>query len=129
MATAQDGKEGILKLQALKPDVVTMDVEMPVMNGLEALEEIMRWQPTPVIVLSSVTTDGTKMTMKAFDLGAIDVVAKPSGKEGDDLSALAEEIVLKIKSVAGVDPTRLNKKAWGLRQRLSNSKYSQLAAK
>ncbi|RJE48770.1 MULTISPECIES: chemotaxis response regulator protein-glutamate methylesterase [unclassified Dehalobacter] len=113
IATAQDGKEGILKLQDLKPDVVTMDVEMPVMNGLEALEEIMRWQPMPVIVLSSVTTDGTKMTMKAFDLGAVDVVAKPSGKEGNDLSALAEEIVLKIKSVAGVDTTRLNKKNLG----------------
>ncbi|AHF10623.1 MULTISPECIES: chemotaxis response regulator protein-glutamate methylesterase [Dehalobacter] len=111
--TAQDGKEGILKLQALKPDVVTMDVEMPVMNGLEALEEIMRWQPTPVIVLSSVTTDGTKMTMKAFDLGAVEVVAKPSGREGDDLAVLAEEIILKIKSVAGVDPTRLNKKSMG----------------
>lgn len=105
--TAQDGLEGILKLKALKPDVVTMDIEMPVKNGLEALEEIMRWQPTPVIVLSSVTTDGAKMTMKAFDLGAVEVVAKPSGKEGDDLTRMAEDIILKIKSIASIDPHRL----------------------
>ncbi len=108
--TARDGREGILKLQALKPDVVTMDVEMPVMNGLQALEEIMRWQPTPVIVLSAVTTDGAKLTMKAFDLGAVEVVAKPSGKQGDDLVALSEDIVLKVKTVAGIDPSRLDRR-------------------
>ncbi|KUO65604.1 MAG: chemotaxis response regulator protein-glutamate methylesterase [Gracilibacter sp. BRH_c7a] len=105
--TARDGREGITKLQALKPDVVTMDVEMPVMNGLQALEEIMRWQPTPIIILSSVTTEGAKLTIKAFDLGAAEVVAKPSGKAGDDLVALAEDLTLKVKSVAGIDPKRL----------------------
>ncbi|NLI94168.1 MAG: chemotaxis response regulator protein-glutamate methylesterase [Peptococcaceae bacterium] len=108
--TARDGREGILKLQALKPDVVTLDVEMPVMNGLQALEEIMRWQPTPIIVLSSVTTDGAKLTMKAFDLGAVEVVAKPSGQQGDDLLALSEDIVLKVKNVAGIDTSRLHKR-------------------
>lgn len=105
--TARDGYEGILKIQSLRPDVVTMDVEMPVMNGLQALEEIMRWQPTPVIILSSVTTQGGKLTIKAFDLGAAEVVAKPSGKVGDDLPALAKDITLKVKSVAGIDPRRL----------------------
>lgn len=108
--TANDGREGILKLQALKPDVVTMDVEMPVMNGIQALDEIMRWQPTPIIVLSSVTTDGAKLTMKALELGAVEVVAKPSGRIGDDLRNLAEDLVLKVKSVAGIDPTRLVRK-------------------
>lgn len=108
--TARDGREGILKLQELKPDVVTMDVEMPVMNGLQALEEIMRWQPTPVIILSAVTTDGTKLTMRAFDLGAVEVVAKPSGKQGDDLATLSEDLVHKIKNVAGIDPARLHRK-------------------
>ena len=106
--TARDGQEGIKKLQTLKPDVVTMDVEMPVMNGLQALEEIMRWQPTPVIILSSVTTEGAKLTLKALDLGAADVVAKPSGRDGDDLLALAKDITLKVKSVAGIDARRLN---------------------
>jgi two-component system chemotaxis response regulator CheB len=111
--TARDGREGIAKLQALKPDVVTLDVEMPVMNGLQALEEIMRWQPTPIIVLSAVTTDGAKLTMKAFDLGAVEVVAKPSGQQGDDLATLAADIVLKIKSVAGIDISRLSRKETG----------------
>jgi len=108
--TARDGREGILKLQALRPQVVTMDVEMPVMNGLQALEEIMRWQPTPVIILSAVTTQGTEATLKALDLGACDVVAKPSGSPGADLQALAQDLVEKVKAAAGVNPARLGSK-------------------
>lgn len=108
--TARDGREGILKLQALRPQVVTMDVEMPVMNGLQALEEIMRWQPTPVIILSAVTTEGTQATLKAFDLGACDVVAKPSGSPGADLQVLARDLVEKVKAAAGVNPARLGSK-------------------
>lgn len=111
--TARDGREGILKLQTFKPDVVTMDVEMPVMNGLQALEEIMRWQPTPVIVLSAVTTEGAKLTIKALELGAVEVVAKPSGQLGDDLASLSEDIVLKVKSVSGIEPTRLAQRGLG----------------
>jgi len=104
---ARDGREGILKLQQHKPDVVTMDVEMPVMNGLQALEEIMRLQPTPVIVLSSVTTTGARLTMNAFELGAADVVAKPSGKSGDGLAELTQDLIMKIKAAAEIDPRRL----------------------
>lgn len=106
---ARDGREGVLKLKELKPDVVTLDVEMPVMDGLEALEEIMRWQPTPAIVLSALTTEGASLTMKAFDLGAVDVVTKPTGKQGNDLNTLASDLILKVKSVAGIDPRRLVK--------------------
>jgi two-component system, chemotaxis family, protein-glutamate methylesterase/glutaminase len=109
--TARDGREGILKLQSLRPQVVTMDVEMPVMDGLQALDEIMRWQPTPVIILSAVTTEGAQATLKALDLGAVDVVTKPSGKPGDDLAALTKDLVEKVKTAAGVNPTRLGHKA------------------
>lgn len=105
--TARDGREGILKLQALRPQVVTMDVEMPVMDGLRALEEIMRWQPTPVIILSAVTTEGAQATLKALDLGAFDVVAKPSGNPGADLQTLSRDLVDKVKAAAGVNPARL----------------------
>ncbi|HWQ43434.1 MAG TPA: chemotaxis response regulator protein-glutamate methylesterase [Desulfosporosinus sp.] len=108
--TARDGREGISKLQALRPQVVTMDVEMPIMNGLQALEEIMRWQPTPVIILSSVTTEGTEATLKALDLGAFDVVAKPSGSPGADLQALSSDLVEKVKAAAVVNPARLGRK-------------------
>ena len=110
MDTARDGREGILKLRALRPQVVTMDVEMPVMNGLQALEEIMRWQPTPVIILSAVTTEGAQATLKALDLGAFDVVAKPSGSPGADLQALSRDIVEKVKAAAGVNLARLGRK-------------------
>ena len=108
--TARDGREGIQKLQALRPHVVTMDIEMPVINGLQALDEIMRWQPTPVIVLSSLTTQGAEATLKAFDLGAFDVVAKPSGGPGADLNALAAELTEKIKAAAGAKISRLGKR-------------------
>ncbi|NLM22181.1 MAG: chemotaxis response regulator protein-glutamate methylesterase [Peptococcaceae bacterium] len=107
---ARDGKEGILKLQALKPDVVTMDIEMPVMDGLQALEEIMRWQPTPVIILSAVTTEGARQTMKAFEAGAVEVVAKPSGRNGDGLATLARDLILKVKSVAESNLSLLGKR-------------------
>lgn len=110
--TARDGREGILKIQSLKPQVVTMDVEMPVMNGLQALDEIMRWQPTPVIILSAVTTEGAQATMKALDLGAFDVVAKPSGSLGADLQVLARDLVDKVKAAAEVNPARLGRKTF-----------------
>lgn len=108
--SARDGREGIEKLQALRPQVVTMDVEMPVIDGLQALEEIMRWQPTPVIMLSAVTTEGAQATLKALDRGAFEVVAKPSGGPGADLQALARELIDKVKAAAQVDPRRLAKK-------------------
>lgn len=108
--TARDGREGIAKLQALHPQVITMDVEMPVMNGLQALDEIMRWKPTPVIILSAVTTEGTQATIKALDYGAFDVVAKPSGKPGGDLQFLAQDLIAKVKGAAQVDPARLARK-------------------
>lgn len=104
---ARDGREGIQKLRALRPQVVTMDVEMPVMDGLQALDEIMRWQPTPIIVLSAVTTEGARATLKALDLGAFDVVAKPSGGPGMDLQSLSRDLVEKVKAAAGVNPSRL----------------------
>ncbi|MBC2721910.1 chemotaxis response regulator protein-glutamate methylesterase [Desulfosporosinus sp.] len=108
--TAKDGREGILKLQSLRPDVVTMDVEMPIMDGLQALDEIMRWQPTSVIILSAVTTEGAQSTLKALDLGAIDVVAKPSGKPGADLQAFSRDLIDKVKAAALVNPARLKPK-------------------
>ncbi len=110
LGTARDGLEGIEKLQALRPKVVTMDVEMPVMDGLQALGEIMRWQPTPVIVLSAVTTQGAEATLKALDLGAFDVVAKPSGGAGTDLHALSVDLLDKVKGAANVNMVCLGRK-------------------
>lgn len=108
--TARDGREGIEKLQALNPQVITMDVEMPIMNGLQALDEIMRWKPTPVIILSAVTSEGTQATIKALEYGAFEVVSKPSGNPGADLQMLARDLIAKVKGAAQVDPARLTKK-------------------
>lgn len=77
-ATAKTGAEALLALQQHKPDVITMDLEMPEMNGLEALQQIMKTRPTPVIMLSGISEDGTRETIKALQLGAFDFIRKPS---------------------------------------------------
>jgi len=74
---ARNGKEAVEKVIKLQPDVVTLDVEMPQMDGLAALREIMRLKPTPVIMVSSLTRQGAETTIKALALGAIDFVTKP----------------------------------------------------
>lgn len=119
--SARDGREGIEKLQTLRPQVVTMDVEMPVIDGLQALDEIMRWQPTPVIILSAVTTEGAQATLKALDTGAFDVVAKPSGGSGADLQTFARDLVNKVKAAAQVDPLRLGKRGIAFRSKPQTS--------
>ncbi|MBQ2593682.1 MAG: response regulator, partial [Candidatus Riflebacteria bacterium] len=77
VGSAANGMEAIDRTIRLKPDVVTMDVEMPIMDGLQALKEIMRIKPTPVIMVSSLTHEGAKVTLDALDLGAVDYVPKP----------------------------------------------------
>ncbi len=78
IATARNGKEAIEKVKTLKPDVVTLDVEMPVMDGLDALRAIMEECPVPVLMLSSVTKEGADATIRSLELGAIDFITKPS---------------------------------------------------
>ena len=74
--TAENGQDGVEKTQRLKPDVVTMDVEMPVMTGLDALSEIMRVCPTPVVMVSTLTEQGAKVTLEALEKGAVDFLPK-----------------------------------------------------
>lgn len=101
IAEAGNGSEAVEKVLALKPDVVTLDIEMPVMTGLEALRKIMQERPTPVIMVSSLTTEGAKATMEALDLGAVDFI--PKNLEGKTLNILRLKMDLleKIKKVAG----------------------------
>ena len=73
VGSASNGVEAIEIVLRLKPDVVTMDIEMPVMDGLQALKEIMRVCPTPVLMVSSLTNEGAKITLDALDLGAVDI--------------------------------------------------------
>lgn len=109
IGTARNGKDAIRKIQSLKPDVVTMDVEMPEMNGLDALKEIMKLCPVPVIMLSSTTKHGAETTLKAMENGAVDFVAKPSGTISLDLHKVKEELVHKVEQAIHVSIAKLKK--------------------
>ena len=98
IATAIDGRFALTKVEQLKPDVVTLDVDMPRMDGLTALAEMVSKHRTPVIMLSSLTTRGAALTMQALEKGAVDFVCKPSG--AGRLPDMADELVSKIKAAA-----------------------------
>ncbi len=86
IATARNGLEAIDKAKQLKPDLITMDIEMPELNGLDALKRIMAECPVPVIMLSSLTQEGAVATIRALELGAVDFVGKPSGSISLDIA-------------------------------------------
>ncbi|PRO65211.1 protein-glutamate methylesterase/protein-glutamine glutaminase [Alkalicoccus urumqiensis] len=100
IGTARNGRDALSKVKMLKPDLLTMDVEMPEMGGLEALRELMAEHPLPVIMLSSVTKQGTEQTITAMELGAVDFVAKPSGSISLDMDKIAGELVEKAAAAA-----------------------------
>lgn len=95
IGTAATGAEAIDSVMDLHPDVITLDVEMPVMNGLEALRIIMERHPTPVIMLSGLTEAG--IVLQSLQLGAVDFIAKPSGTVSIDLYKIRDELLAKIK--------------------------------
>ena len=93
-------------IQTARPDVITLDVEMPRMDGLDFLERLMRAHPMPVVMVSSLTQRGCETALKALELGAIDYVSKPTIDIGDGVESLASEIVAKIKMAAKARPRR-----------------------
>jgi two-component system chemotaxis response regulator CheB len=99
VGTAMDGSFCLKKIEELKPGVVTLDLEMPGMNGIDALKEIMRRQPLPVIVFSSHSTEGASVTMKALGLGAFDFVPKPRDAAAH-MAETARELIAKVKAAA-----------------------------
>lgn len=94
--TARNGKDVIQKIKELRPDVVTMDIEMPLLNGIEALKIIMKETPVPVVMLSSTTQTGAENTLLAMQYGAVDFIAKPSGPISLDLQKISERIIEKV---------------------------------
>jgi two-component system chemotaxis response regulator CheB len=97
---AENGAQGLEQARRLRPDVITLDIEMPVMNGLDALRAIMKECPTRVLMLSSLTTAGAQATLEALALGAVDFIAKP-GTGPLELQRLRDTLVARIRAVAG----------------------------
>jgi len=118
---ARNGRDAIEKIKSLKPDVVTLDVEMPIMDGLEALKIIMKECPLPVIMLSSSTRSGTENTILAMQYGAFDFISKPSGPISLDLHKVKDELKAKITAASRTSITRLQKYTTLSKQKLSET--------
>ncbi|WP_158737710.1 chemotaxis response regulator protein-glutamate methylesterase [Alteribacillus sp. YIM 98480] len=109
--TARNGKDALKKIKKHKYSVVTLDIEMPEMGGLEALTHIMSEHPCPVVMVSSLTQEGAEQTMQAMEAGAVDFVGKPSGAISLDLHLIKEDLIFKIEAAAKVNMSaHLNKK-------------------
>ena len=100
VATARNGREGIEKIRQFHPDLVTMDIEMPEMDGLTALRTIMKEMPVPVLMVSSLTTEGAQATLEALNLGAVDFIPKELSYVSLDIAKIKEELITKVKQIA-----------------------------
>lgn len=98
---ASNGREALARIAELHPDVVTMDVEMPEMDGVQALEAIMARHPVPIVMFSSITVRGADVTMRCLELGAVDFITKPSGSVSEDLGSIRYIVWQKLRSAAG----------------------------
>jgi two-component system, chemotaxis family, protein-glutamate methylesterase/glutaminase len=98
VGTAQNGLEALDKVSKLQPDVITLDIEMPVLNGLETLKRIMQDSPRPVIMVSSLTQEGAEATLEALDLGAFDYLPKQLSYASLDIVKIKDDLVEKIKA-------------------------------
>src|SRR5271156_2293042 len=107
VGTAMDGLIGLRKIQELRPHVVTLDLEMPRMNGIEMLRQITRKHRVPVIIVSAHTEEGASLTLKALALGAFDFVTKPQDAASGRLQQIASELALKIKVAASSGPPKM----------------------
>src|SRR5882724_10109337 len=103
---AKDGREAIALAESLKPDVITMDINMPHMDGLQATAQIMTTNPRPIVIVSSESRDGAASTVKALELGAIEFIAKSSGAIDLDMQSIREDLLRKVKMAAKVRVVR-----------------------
>ncbi|MBN9305822.1 MAG: chemotaxis response regulator protein-glutamate methylesterase [Devosia sp. 67-54] len=103
VGTAEDPIDARAKIKALNPDVVTLDIEMPNMNGLAFLDKLMRLHPLPVVMVSTLTTKGASETLLALELGAVDFVAKPSTDLAGGLEAFGANLREKVRAAATSD--------------------------
>ncbi|MEN2994874.1 MAG: chemotaxis response regulator protein-glutamate methylesterase [Thermodesulfovibrio sp.] len=122
IGTAKDGVEAVQMVQELKPDIVTMDVEMPRMDGITALKEIMNKSPVPVIMVSSLTTEGAKVTLEALELGAVDFIPKNLSELSVNIVKIKEMLIEKIKTIAKRGIVKRKPTARNLETKIETSK-------
>jgi two-component system chemotaxis response regulator CheB len=102
VGNASNGEEGLRAVAELHPDVITLDVEMPVLDGPGMLRRLMASNPTRVVMLSSLTTEGAAVTLDALDAGAIDFVAKPGGSLSIDVGRVSGDLIAKVRAAASM---------------------------
>ena len=111
VAAVRNGEEAVKSVHTLRPDVVTLDVQMPVMDGIQALGYIMSEIPTPCIMISAFTKEGAKETIRALEFGAVDFVSKPGGVISPDIIKQKKEIIQKVKLASRV-PIKMLRLLW-----------------
>lgn len=117
IAVARDGVEALVKLSTFQPDVVTLDVQMPNMSGLDCLDQIMLQRPCPVVMVSSLTAEGAEETLTALELGAVDFVPKPDGVVSLAVEELTPVLVEKVRAAATARVGRAHRLVERLRAR------------
>lgn len=122
VGSAKNGLEGLEKIKELHPDVITLDIDMPIMDGIKAIRHIMIESPVPVVVLSSLFADGS-ITFEALRLGVVDFVPKPSGSISQDISTAKQKIIDRIKLATSVNMENIRRvrlSKWDVKERLAD---------
>src|SRR6202023_3252140 len=123
---AKDGREAVTLAESLKPDVITMDINMPHVDGLQATAQIMTTNPRPIVIVSSESREGASSTLKALELGAIEFVAKPSSGIDLDMQSVKEDLLRKVRMSAKVRVVRTASRLASTLQSVGNNPASTL---